>query len=116
MLRVWALEKLGGRCPCGFADARALHIDHVANDGSAHRVTTRVRGRRAFLHEVIEDTTGRFQILCANCNTIKEAERLRAEAMRSGGIDSVDAMPGALRRSPRTTCQNALIADSIACA
>lgn len=74
-LRDAVLEKHGRRCArCDFRDARALQIDHVHNDGAQERRngTTSVI---VYLQRVLGDTDGRYQILCANCNTIKEHER-----------------------------------------
>jgi hypothetical protein len=70
-LRAQAIEKLGGRCSCGFSDFRALHIDHV--DG--------VRGVRlspsVLYRDVLSDATGKYQLLCANCNEIKRHEEFQ---------------------------------------
>lgn len=73
-LRIRVIEKLGGHCvQCGFADPRALQIDHVHNDGCAdpRRIKRQVV---AFRMAVLRDTDGRYQLLCANCNTIKAYE------------------------------------------
>jgi hypothetical protein len=68
-----ALAKLGGKCcRCGFSDWRALEISHVNNDGLVDRAKGLI-GRR--LHEaVILDLDGRYELLCANCHTIKHFE------------------------------------------
>jgi hypothetical protein len=64
---------LGGVCcRCGFADPRALQIDHVAGDGQGDRRLK--RSRIAWYRAVREDAAGRFQLLCANCNWIKRWE------------------------------------------
>lgn len=68
-------QKYGPRCHiCGFdKDVRALQIDHVHGGGSAE-----IRGGRgaglAYYMRVLRDTTGRYQLLCANCNKIKRHE------------------------------------------
>ena len=70
-LRKDALLKLGGVCiVCGFNDPRALQIDHVNGGGTAERLAT---GRcQNTIHKfVLEDTVGKYQLLCANCNWIK---------------------------------------------
>lgn len=65
--------KLGDKCTiCGFADPRALQIDHVFNDGKQDRWVNKSSNQR--LRNVLVDNTGRYQILCANCNTIKKYE------------------------------------------
>ena len=67
-----AIDKLGGQCArCGFADIRALQIDHVNGGGSQHR---RHHHTRKILDQVLNGTGGPFQCLCANCNWIKRAE------------------------------------------
>lgn len=69
-LRVKVIEKLGGKCKeCGFNDPRAIQIDHVENDGYIERnlITSRV----TYLNKVLKDKTGKYQLLCANCNWIK---------------------------------------------
>ncbi|MBN2263072.1 MAG: hypothetical protein JW735_09170 [Prolixibacteraceae bacterium] len=69
-LRLKVIEKLGGKCKhCGFDDPRALQIDHVNNDGYTERnlITTRV----TYLNKVLKDKSGKYQLLCANCNWIK---------------------------------------------
>lgn len=79
-------SKLGDKCSrCGFSDPRALHIDHVNNDGYADRFgipssSTRYRA-------VIADNSNRYQILCANCNFIKKHEVLQEKLrMKYGQI------------------------------
>lgn len=63
--------KYGKRCAnCGFEDARALQIDHVYNDGHADR--KKGENSRQRIRNAINDTEGRYQILCANCNWIKK--------------------------------------------
>lgn len=95
ILRKQAVLKLGARCanpyclvPGGCVDLRALQIDHVNNDGAEERrlfgIGTGPKGgqlplRRtqaaAIYQLALEDTKGRYQLLCANCNVIKEHER-----------------------------------------
>mgnify|MGYP001577497613 FL=1 len=65
--------KFGNKCAhCGFADKRALQIDHVHGGGA-------IEGRKIgshqdkFYRKVLADTEGRYQLLCANCNWIKRA-------------------------------------------
>ena len=72
-LRLLIFTKLGGVCNrCGFSDHRALQIDHVNSDGWKERS----KGRGIlYLKKVLNDAEGRYQLLCANCNWIKRAER-----------------------------------------
>jgi len=72
--RTKALSLLGGKCVrCGFDDPRALQIDHVNGDGAAERKARRTP-RSAELN-VVKGEYGPYQLLCANCNWIKRAER-----------------------------------------
>lgn len=71
-LREKAVIKLGSKCfRCGFSDTRALQIDHVHGGG---KKDIKKRAAMARYKEVIEDTTGKYQLLCANCNWIKREE------------------------------------------
>jgi hypothetical protein len=72
-LRKTVLEKLGNVCKCGFSDPRALQIDHVHDDGSTERRRL-TRTQRCRL--ILADTSGRYQILCANCNWRKRIAAL----------------------------------------
>jgi hypothetical protein len=66
--------KLGCRCVrCGFADRRALQIDHVNGDG--YLELRRKLNTFKYLKRVIADKKGRYQILCANCNWINRHEQ-----------------------------------------
>lgn len=73
--RFKAYEVLGGpKCSkCGFADHRALQIDHIANDGAVRRKLTKEAGLKLY-RQVIATNGAGFQVLCANCNWIKKAE------------------------------------------
>lgn len=85
-MRVWtanwrqrAHEALGGKClHCGFADARALQIDHVAGGGAKELRAGRRKGSIGTYYKRVlvaaEQGTGEFQLLCANCNWIKRHE------------------------------------------
>jgi hypothetical protein len=71
-LREQVLDKYGRVCmSCGFDDFRALHIDHVFNDGYIERKGTTASQR---YRKMLDDTEGRYQVLCANCNFIKKYE------------------------------------------
>lgn len=64
---------LGSKCRnCGFADFRALAIDHINNDGKKDR------GARSRLYRHVIKNPARYQRLCFNCNQIKEFERVHA--------------------------------------
>jgi hypothetical protein len=71
--RMAILESLGGKCVrCGFADWRALQVDHVNGDGAADRQKSR---SPSHLAKLVRANPDRFQILCANCNSIKKIEQ-----------------------------------------
>jgi hypothetical protein len=84
-LRYEILSHYSGEQPkcvkCGFSDIRALCLDHINNDGAAHRRSlsnNSWRGGNAV--GVYVDIRRRgfpegYQILCHNCNRIKEVER-----------------------------------------
>ena len=67
---------LGGCCvECGFADARALQVDHVKGDGAAERRSTpHATLMRRVLLSWRSGERGVYQLLCANCNWIKRVE------------------------------------------
>jgi len=71
-LRRKILEKFGSACNrCGFSDSRALQIDHVEGGGAKEIRTTEAV---TYYKRVLADTSGKYQLLCANCNWIKRAE------------------------------------------
>ena len=73
-LREQIFSKLGHVCKrCGFADKRALQIDHVNDDGYLVRTLWRT-AQTKYLRAVLVDESGAYQILCANCNWIKRVE------------------------------------------
>lgn len=67
--RKFIIDKLGGKCiKCGFNDYRALQIDHIHGGGRKERKEV------IFNNEYILKHKDKYQILCANCNTIKKIE------------------------------------------
>lgn len=76
-IRLSIFDLLGFKCcRCGFDDIRALQIDHVNGDGSQHRAIpgNSISYFKGILKKVMEGSKD-FQILCANCNWIKRAEK-----------------------------------------
>lgn len=72
-IRIQVLNKFGSKCGrCGFSDTRALQIDHV-NGGGKKEINT-MKNYYAYCKKILNDTTGMYQLLCANCNWIKRAE------------------------------------------
>lgn len=72
-LRELAIGHLGGRCKsCGYEDdIRALVLDHIHGGGGADRKSG--RRNRVPLNAVLAGSTD-YQLLCANCNQIKQFE------------------------------------------
>lgn len=81
-LRAEVFDALGHACVrCGFADKRALQIDHVFGNGLEDARLLSHRGV-PFYRKVLADRTAAFQILCANCNWIKRHENGELPARR----------------------------------
>ena len=73
-IRKQIIDKHGGKCArCGFGDDRALQIDHVNGGGGKDRSS--FASQWSYLRHVLADESGKFQILCANCNAIKRIEK-----------------------------------------
>jgi hypothetical protein len=69
------LNKYGSKCArCGFSDWRALQLDHVNNNGAEDREES--RDGNGVYNSALKDKDGEFQLLCANCNSIKRLEDL----------------------------------------
>jgi len=69
---------------CGFnADIDALCLDHINDDGAQHRKQLNISGRNTTSGTTIYERfkalgwMDGLQVLCANCNTIKELRRKR---------------------------------------
>ena len=66
---------------CGYGDIRALAIDHVNDDGAEHRreLFNGTKAQRVstsiYYWLRMNDYPDGFQVLCFNCNQIKEYER-----------------------------------------
>ena len=68
------IDKYGGKCMrCSFSDMRALQIDHINGGGKWER--ERNRNPLKYWRMVLQDTSGKYQLLCANCNWIKRSEQ-----------------------------------------
>lgn len=61
---------------CGFSDVRALCVDHVNNDGARDREN--MTGSGIYAHIIRQNFPDTYQVLCANCNQIKEITRRTA--------------------------------------
>lgn len=73
--RTRVIKMMGGKCVrCGFADIRALQIDHINGGGSKeHKSIQQFGVQRKILNDPLLINT-EYQLLCANCNWIKRHE------------------------------------------
>ena len=68
------IAELGGQCiKCGEVNPIVLDFDHIHDDPDKDRSGRRVCILRYFSKNGID--TKRFQLLCKNCNWIKEYKR-----------------------------------------
>jgi len=69
------IEMLGGKCvKCGFnSDWRAFQIDHIKGGGCQER--KRLRTIDAYYKDIEKEGGRKYQLLCANCNQIKQYDR-----------------------------------------
>ena len=75
-LKQTVISAYGGKCiKCNYLDIRALQIDHINGDGASHRKQTGA-GSRFYQWLKNNNFPEGFQILCANCNSIKRVENL----------------------------------------
>jgi hypothetical protein len=70
--RLEAITRYGGKCACCGEDRyEFLALDHVNNDGAAHRKEIRRASIYTWLKRNNYPQDGRFQLLCHNCNLAK---------------------------------------------
>lgn len=75
--KVYVLEKYGNKCNyCGIEKYEVLCVDHIKDDGAIHRKTTKYKrlslgGMWGYLAKT-EFAPEKYQILCYNCNMIKQ--------------------------------------------
>ena len=70
------LNRFGSTCRrCGFCDARALQIDHINGGGNKERQGNFMGFYRRLRVLKDEELHLNYQLLCANCNWIKRAEK-----------------------------------------
>ena len=71
-LKFSVYKKYGNKCAvCGESRQPCLSIDHINGDGKEHR---KHKSSLRILQDVLGDESGRFQILCMNCQWIKRSE------------------------------------------
>lgn len=86
-MRAALIEFFGGKCVhCPVADVRALHLDHIHGNGNADRKIGKgnFRDQFAMIQHDPEGARAKYQLLCANCNTLKQAER--GEYRKAAGL------------------------------
>ena len=62
-------------CKCGVKDIRVLAIDHINNNGKEDRRKGTLNIYRKIISLGREQATREYQIMCHNCNWLKEYER-----------------------------------------
>jgi len=65
---------------CGFNDVRALNIDHINEVGSKHK--NRLGGCILTKYLIDNNYPPGYQVLCSNCNAIKEYNRRRKNGLK----------------------------------
>ena len=70
--RSMVIQHYGGRCVCcGEGDHRFLTVDHINNDGAAHRKSD-PSSKNLYYFLFKNNFPDGFQLLCWNCNHAKE--------------------------------------------
>ena len=90
-MRRAAVAAYGGRCACCGEDTfEFLTIDHVNNDGAAHRRQVGIKGSTATYYWLRDNGYPKdgFQLLCMNCNCAKQwsGECPHQTHRREGGL------------------------------
>lgn len=71
-LRLEALKHYGGQCACcGETEPKFLGIDHIDNNGAAHRKEIGRSGKAIYYWLRDNNYPKGFQVLCHNCNAAK---------------------------------------------
>ena len=75
---------------CGFSKIDGLVLDHINNDGAVHRRASKISGRSTVMggtriYEYIRKNgkIAGLQVLCANCNMIKQLRLWRTQAIKN---------------------------------
>ena len=76
------LGRYGSECVlCGFNDMRALQLDHLNDNGSEERKalgSQKFSGVKFYRYLIKQGLPDGYQILCANCNNIKQWDKNKA--------------------------------------
>ena len=72
-IKLLCLEKYGGPrcCWCGQTEIKCLSIDHINNDGAAHRGADKQAKSSMYWWLKKNDFPPGFEVLCMNCNFSK---------------------------------------------
>ena len=73
---------------CGFSDKRAFSFDHIFNDGYLDKKELSKNSSNSIWIKYAKDpelTRKKLQVLCMNCNQIKEVERKRTRCTMQRG-------------------------------
>ena len=86
---------LGRRCVvCGFADIRALQFDHINGGGNEDNKQRHRETRLIYMRNNPDETKSKFQVLCANCNSIKrhfKGENVKINAYPTSYLRTITA-------------------------
>jgi hypothetical protein len=76
---------LGNKCKeCGISDKRVLQIDHINDDGSIDREMYKgLKKYNYILSLPEEEIKSKYQTYCANCNIVKQIEKIKSTGVRS---------------------------------
>ncbi len=74
-LKQEAFAHYGMSCPCGESEPNRLALDHVDDNGHAHRLATRLSGVKLYSWLKTHGWPPGYQVLCHNCNILKRAAR-----------------------------------------
>lgn len=94
-MRAMALYADPVRCQhCGFDKIDALCLDHVENNGAAHRKEINVKHRGCSptagtrIYEYIQKNgkVEGLQVLCANCNLMKQIKHQRSKSVKDAEL------------------------------
>lgn len=87
------LDRYGGKCMCcGESQYEFLTIDHINNDGAAHRKSV---GNNAICLWLIRNNfPDGFQVLCWNCNAAKQFHSVCPHQTHKPTTDDADANSG----------------------
>ena len=81
---------------CRYDNTDALFLDHINHDGGEQRKrlfgSVNGGGSRFYLWLVGQGLPPGFQVLCANCNWLKEIERRREKRRRRASMDDLERL------------------------